>query len=76
MKGAEVLEEIEKAEDNVRQADKLAAYFKEHPEIEENVAEAAGLSVTVSGLINSMNCCQERRLMALKQALREADINV
>lgn len=76
MKGSEVLAEIERAEDNIRQADRLEAYFNDHPDASEKLAEAAGLSVQASSLINSLACCQEKRLQELKRALRDADIKI
>lgn len=76
MKGSEVLEEIEKAGDNVHQADRLQEYLNSHPDASEKLSEAAGLSVPVSSLINALACCQEKRLQELKKALMDADIGI
>lgn len=76
VKGSDVVAYIEKARDNIRQADKLEKYFKEHPEEAEKLSEAADLSVMVNTLINSLSCSQEMQLRAFKKALENTEVKI
>lgn len=76
MTGKEAMEEMGGMKSMVKDADRLAGYLKENPDVVKAIQEQAGLGRSPAAIISTLAYRYKTRLETLQKALEEAELPI